>query len=471
MDQATTVATASLPAGRHRDSATALRALAGTGGPAATTMVALALTGAEGAGTTIALVAAAGLASALLCRPLRRHAAQLPLMRHLHAIVGAALSAAALGLTGVLDGTLPLVVALTVMCAAAVPGSVLARRPLVRARKQGRGVRRVAVVGTNRIALAIGQELADAPEHGYVLAGRIAPRSDDAAGALGTLMDAERLVVEHDIDLIVLAPEAATHDIVEAITQSCLDLPVRMVDLSCFCERLFGHVPVTELHGAWFRFFMHPSFKRDHGPVKRALDVAVAAIAAVFAAPLIALFALLIRRDGGPAFFVQERIGEGGRAFRMYKMRTMRNDHGAPATWTTARDPRVTPIGRFLRKTHLDELPQVLNVLKGDMSLVGPRPEQPSYVAQLEQEVPHYSRRHLIRPGVTGWAQVRCGYAGTADGARWKMCHDLYYVKHRSVALDLLIIGETVRALIADRQYPDDDAAMSAFVRPGLRIA
>jgi lipopolysaccharide/colanic/teichoic acid biosynthesis glycosyltransferase len=116
----------------------------------------------------------------------------------------------------------------------------------------------------------------------------------------------------------------------------------------------------------------------------------------------------------------------------------------------------VTTIGRFMRRTHLDELPQLLNVLKGEMSIVGPRPEQPSFVAALEESVPFYSRRHVVRPGITGWAQVGCGYAGSHEGTLWKLSHDLYYLKHRSLTFDLLILGETLRMVFSRSQFPTE---------------
>ena len=274
-----------------------------------------------------------------------------------------------------------------------------------------------------------------------------------------------RIVAERRIDLLIIAPGTLTPGVLDEVTHACLDLPVRMVDLTGFCERIFGHVPVTDVGSSWFRFLMHPTFRREDPPLKRVIDVVVAGIVFVMTAPLIALLALLVRRDGGPAFFMQTRIGEGGQPFTIFKLRTMAVDATGGSVWTMPDDPRVTRLGRLLRRTHLDELPQVLNVLRGDMSLVGPRPEQPAYVARLEREIPHYSRRHLIKPGVTGWAQVRCGYAGTTEGSAWKMCHDLYYVKHRSVMLDLLILGETARTLFADRQFPEGEVAVSALLR------
>jgi lipopolysaccharide/colanic/teichoic acid biosynthesis glycosyltransferase len=168
--------------------------------------------------------------------------------------------------------------------------------------------------------------------------------------------------------------------------------------------------------------------------------------------PLLPVLVLLIRRDGGPALFAQVRIGEGGHRFRLHKLRTMRVGSDASAQWACPDDPRITRIGAWLRRTHLDELPQLVNVLRGEMSLVGPRPEQPEFVDRLEQILPFYQRRHLMRPGITGWAQVRCGYAGSDVGSAWKLCHDLYYAKHRSAGVDLLILGETLATLAFKRE-------------------
>jgi lipopolysaccharide/colanic/teichoic acid biosynthesis glycosyltransferase len=199
---------------------------------------------------------------------------------------------------------------------------------------------------------------------------------------------------------------------------------------------------------------MHPRFRSADTHAKRALDIAVVVVAGVAFLPLLGLCALLIKlQDGGTVLFRQPRIGSHGVEFTMLKLRTMHM--GAPVVkWTSTDDERVTPVGRLMRRTHVDEIPQMLNILRGEMSVVGPRPEQPHFVEWLERSVPHYTRRHMIKPGLTGWAQVRCGYAGSDAGSAWKLCHDLYYLKHRSLGLDLAILAETTRMLVADRQVP-----------------
>jgi len=455
---------------RHRVDVQAARLLEGCGAPALATTAALSITGGD-ALLTAGVTAGSFVAARLLVRPVDQHARQLPLMRHAAPMLGALIAVVALHVASVpLGPGLWHAGAGLLLFAAAMAGLVLFDEPL-RAASPAR--RRIAVVGPDRTAVALRDELASAGVEGYELAGRVTVGPADPQNhvrALGSLDAMRDIVVEHRIDLLVLAPDVPRLPVFDEIAASCLELPVRLVDLDSFCERAFGHVPVTAINGAWFQYLMHPRFRRGGPPTKRAIDVAIALVAGLVFLPLMLVAALLIRRDGGPALFVQTRIGEGGRPFRIYKLRTMTVSDG-PSVWTTGDDARVTRIGRLLRRTHLDEVPQLLNILLGDMSVVGPRPEQPTYVSALEQGIPYYSRRHLIKPGLTGWAQVRCGYAGSIEGSAWKMCHDLYYVKHRSLWLDLLILGETVRTLFADRQFPEGEVAVSAFSRPALAPA
>jgi lipopolysaccharide/colanic/teichoic acid biosynthesis glycosyltransferase len=155
-------------------------------------------------------------------------------------------------------------------------------------------------------------------------------------------------------------------------------------------------------------------------------------------------------RRSGPVIFCQTRLGEGGRVFTLYKFRTMRVDAElSGAVWAAEHDPRVTPVGRFMRKTRLDELPQLWNVLRGDMSFVGPRPERPEFLAELEAEVPFWRRRHLVKPGLTGWAQVRRGYTADAAGTGDKLSYDLWYLRHRSLVVDLAICVKTLSTVLS----------------------
>jgi exopolysaccharide biosynthesis polyprenyl glycosylphosphotransferase len=393
----------------------------------------------------------------------------LPLMGALARALGALLGGAVLlflASTGVLVGLGTAdawIIALVSLVAS------LALAPAARTAVERRQVAPIAVIGSARSAESLDREIRLSGIHDYRVVGRVTYPGDAYVGdgdvpVLGDLSDLGSIVERHGVSLLLMAGETPRMTVFEEVARSCLHLPVHLRELSGFYEEAFGHVAVAEINAAWFQWIVHPNYRARSLPGERLFDVVIAGVAGLVALPLVAVFALLIRRDGGPVLFRQVRIGEGGRRFMIYKLRTMRD--GAAGEWATAVDSRVTPIGRFLRRTHLDELPQVLNVLRGEMSIVGPRPEQPEFVDRLETVIPFYQRRHLMRPGLTGWAQVRCGYAGSDVGSAWKVCHDLYYLKHRSVSLNLVILGETLRTVVADRQYSAQPATVDFILAP-----
>ncbi|OLE36456.1 MAG: hypothetical protein AUG48_07370 [Actinobacteria bacterium 13_1_20CM_3_68_9] len=302
---------------------------------------------------------------------------------------------------------------------------------------------RVAVVGSPGFAYeVIGWFGAEGPAPAAPSAGRL--------DHLGGLDEVRSAVVGRQIELLVCGRVEDAHaetarDPYALIADSCLDLPVRMIEANQLYEELLGHVPLGTTDSAWFRYIMHPRFRPTSPLWKRCFDLANAAWMALLALPAVAIAALAIKLvDGGPVLYRQRRVGERGKEFEIVKLRTMVPDAevGGPQ-WSKAGDARVTRLGRFLRRTHLDELPQLWCVLRGDMTLVGPRPERPEICAELESRFPHYIRRHLVKPGITGWAQLRCGYAGSELGTAWKLCHDLFYIKRRSILADWLIIIET----------------------------
>ena len=221
-------------------------------------------------------------------------------------------------------------------------------------------------------------------------------------------------------------------------------------------EDVLRRVPVRHLESGWlFSSFVEAVRSKDASQIaKRTLDLFGAGVGLVTLAALTPIIMLAIWLDSGrPVFFRQRRVGRGGAPFNLIKFRTMVQDAeaGGPPRWAEHRDPRVTRVGRFLRWTRLDELPNVVNVLRGEMSLVGPRPERPEFVAQLEREIPFYRTRLLVRPGLTGWAQVNCPYGDSVDGAVEKLEFDLYYVKHRSLFFDIWILVRTVGTVVALR--------------------
>jgi sugar transferase (PEP-CTERM system associated) len=188
--------------------------------------------------------------------------------------------------------------------------------------------------------------------------------------------------------------------------------------------------------------------------VKRVFDLLMSGILLICASPVLAVLAVLIKLDSrGPVFYWQERVGRGGKIFRIHKLRTMRNDaeKASGPVWASKRDPRVTRIGAFLRKTRLDEIPQVFAVFSGDMSFVGPRPERPFFVQQLKTQIPFYGLREAVKPGITGWAQIRYPYGSSVDDARAKLEYDLYYVQHQSLFLDLAICFHTAKIVLFGR--------------------
>jgi lipopolysaccharide/colanic/teichoic acid biosynthesis glycosyltransferase len=199
------------------------------------------------------------------------------------------------------------------------------------------------------------------------------------------------------------------------------------------------------IDAAWYRYIMHPRFRASGPHSKRIFDLVVGTLIGLCFLPIVAIAALAIKiADGGPVFYRQRRLGELGEEFEIVKLRTMQTDAETDGPqWAEAEDLRVTRIGRILRRTHIDEVPQLWNVLCGDMTLVGPRPERPEMVGALERRFSHYTRRHLVKPGIAGWAALRCGYAGSDIGTAWKLCHDLFYIKRRSILADALILAET----------------------------
>jgi exopolysaccharide biosynthesis polyprenyl glycosylphosphotransferase len=230
---------------------------------------------------------------------------------------------------------------------------------------------------------------------------------------------------------------------------------VRVVEAANLFEGLSGRIPLRDLRPSWLVFsggFHKPPVLASF---KRWGEAVVAAVLIALTAPLALLTALLVRLSSpGAVLYRQTRVGLDGKTFELLKWRTMRADaeKASGPVWATGEnDPRVTRLGRFMRKVRLDELPQLWNVLRGQMSFVGPRPERPHFVARLREVIPYYDERHSVRPGITGWAQVKFPYGSTLEDAEEKLEYDLYYVKHMSLLLDLAIVLETVKVMALGR--------------------
>jgi exopolysaccharide biosynthesis polyprenyl glycosylphosphotransferase len=342
---------------------------------------------------------------------------------------------------------------------------------------------RLAVIGSEEIALGLDEELRTAGLKAYQVigwlsdAGTSVQRPEGSPRRLGSLDDGVRGIVSRNkIDLLVHSagppidgeetPRHSRLEIFERVAEACLDLPVRLIEASLLYEDLLGHVPLGQSTSAWFQYLLHPRYRAGSPFSKRAFDLFAGSLMLIVLAPVLAAFAVAIKlTDRGPIFFRQNRVGEGGVEIAMVKLRSMTvAAEAAGAEWSTADDQRTTGVGRIMRRMHIDELPQLWNVLRGEMTLVGPRPERPELIAELERQLPNYDRRHLVKPGIAGWAQARCGYGGSEEGTSWKLCHDLFYLKHRSVYFDLLILIENVRVSLRSGVQFDVRAPQEQFI-------
>lgn len=312
------------------------------------------------------------------------------------------------------------------------------------------GPTRVLVVGAGPNAAQLAEDVGTDPEGRFEVVGVASETAESLPGVPVTcaIEDIAETLVRESPDLVVLALERGRPQVFRQLLDAA-DAGFRVVGLPEFYEHAFGRVPVRHLSAAWFMSVLHlyqPAYTRF---AKRFFDVVVVVLALILTAPLLAAIALMISISRGPIIFRQRRLGEQGREFTIFKFRTMHEGAEPPgeAIWAVNRDSRVTGFGRLLRQTRLDELPQLWNVLKGDMSIVGPRPERPEFLLRLSEEVPFWSRRHLLKPGITGWAQVHSGYAADPVQTEEKLSYDLWYLRHRSFLTDLVICAKTIRTL------------------------
>jgi sugar transferase (PEP-CTERM system associated) len=316
---------------------------------------------------------------------------------------------------------------------------------------------RVLIVGTGPTARILAQHIGTQRDFAYRLIGFI----DDGEGTenvrrhdvLGTVADLDRIISGRRIDRVVVGLTDRRGRLPIGSLLNAKLAGVRVEDATTTYERLTGKILIDDLKPSWLIFSDGFHTSRFTRITKRMLDLALALIGLVVAAPLMLLTAIAIRLDSrGPIVYRQERVGEHGRIFTLCKFRSMRADaeRGTPV-WARDNDDRVTRVGRVIRLTRLDELPQLWNVLRGDMSLVGPRPERPYFVQQLAAAIPFYMARHAVKPGVTGWAQVKYRYGSSIEDAMEKLRYDLYYIKHLSIIFDLTIVIDTVKVILSGK--------------------
>lgn len=319
---------------------------------------------------------------------------------------------------------------------------------------------RVAVLGAGTGAAMVGSLLRAENSFGCELVGFICegeefePVAVPPEDILGGKKDLMNIVSRQRVDKIVVALSDRRGAFPMRAILDCKMRGVEIFDLPSFYERMTGKILIRDLRPSWLIFC--DGFKRTELTqlAKRAMDLVFALLLLLMSFPVMLVIALLIRLESnGPVLFRQERVGEHGRVFTLVKFRSMGVDaeKDSGPVWAGTDDDRVTRIGRFIRKTRIDELPQLFNILKGEMSFIGPRPERPHFVAQLQEKIPYYSQRHTVKPGLTGWAQVRYQYGSTVEDALEKLQYDLYYIKNMSIFLDALVIFDTVKVVLFGR--------------------
>ncbi|HZI18319.1 MAG TPA: TIGR03013 family XrtA/PEP-CTERM system glycosyltransferase [Pyrinomonadaceae bacterium] len=320
---------------------------------------------------------------------------------------------------------------------------------------------RVLIVGSGESAVEVAREVVGRRDAGYRVVGFVDNRPELVGQSLfnpkvlGTHAEMAEIVRREGVTRIVVAlGERRGQFPVSQLLDLSLSGGVAIEECASFYERLTGRVSLDMLRPSWLIFSGRARQARLGAAMRALLHRGVALVGFVVSLPLAVLTALLVKLDSpGPVFYSQERVGKNGRAFKLYKFRSMRTDaeKDGPVWASRDGDARVTRVGRVIRKIRLDEIPQFWCILKGDMNFVGPRPERPHFVRQLAEEIPYYEQRHLIPPGLTGWAQIKYPYGASVEDARQKLQYDLYYIKNQSLVLDAVIMFETIKTILFGR--------------------
>lgn len=338
--------------------------------------------------------------------------------------------------------------------------AVLLRRVyLMRAGVQSAARSRVLIFGAGPAAQIVGQTLASADPNVEIVGYLAGPNERELAVPPAEVLTAKRSLMD-------TASGLAVDEIIVALTErragsmplrqllDCKLMGMKVYDLSTHFEKCLGQIRVDFVNAGWLIFGDGFNQGAWRTAVKRVFDIVISVLLLLVTAPLMLATALLIKLDSpGPVFYRQERVGQNGAGFMVMKFRSMRTDaekDGKPR-WASANDDRVTRLGQVIRRLRIDELPQLINVLRGQMSLVGPRPERAFFVEQLLQQIPYFAVRHSVKPGVTGWAQVRYQYGATVEDSQEKLQYDLYYVKNHSLFLDLVVLFETVGVVLTGK--------------------
>ncbi len=310
------------------------------------------------------------------------------------------------------------------------------------------GTERVLFLGTSAAVREIGAHFAEHPETGFTVLGYV---DNNGGDTLGPISDLRQIVDELKPDRIVvgMTEKRERLPVNELLDLRLSGIPIE--DAMTTYEATFSRISTRELRPSQLIFSTELGPNPGKVMMQSIYSLAIALAAAAITLPLMLLVAILVRLTSpGPALFRQQRVGKNDAVFTLYKFRSMYRDAEAAsgAVWAKQDDPRITPLGRWLRRFRLDELPQLFNVIKGDMSMVGPRPERPEFVSELLQRIPYYRQRHCVKPGITGWAQINQNYGDTIEDTITKLEYDLYYIKHLAPALDAFIMFHTAKVML-----------------------
>jgi exopolysaccharide biosynthesis polyprenyl glycosylphosphotransferase len=325
---------------------------------------------------------------------------------------------------------------------------------------KGIGVSRVLIVGAHKPGEDLLRELRRFPTLGYEVIGFI---DDDGRkkGTLcggvpvfGTYSEIPAVIKKERISGLIISHVSESANEILKIYNYCADAPLTIYMAPSLMDVISGHLKTNQIFGVPLMVLLQDHMPQWEAQIKRLIDIAVSMLVLILGAPVWLVLAAVIRATSpGPAIYNQERVGRNGKIFVMHKFRSMRQDAetNSGPQWALKKDPRITPVGRFIRKTRLDEIPQFINVLAGHMSLVGPRPERQFFVDQLKDEIPWYIRRLKMKPGITGWAQIKHKYDSSIEDVKQKVMYDLYYFENMSLALDLKIIVRTFWVVVTGR--------------------
>ncbi|MGI8836156.1 MAG: TIGR03013 family XrtA/PEP-CTERM system glycosyltransferase [Pyrinomonadaceae bacterium] len=319
---------------------------------------------------------------------------------------------------------------------------------------------RILIVGSGNLAIEVARQVLNRPDAGYRIVGFIGTDSELLGKSLinprviGLTEDLDNIVKTEGIDRIVVAMGERRGQLpTDRLLKLSLAGDVSIEEGATFYERVTGRVSLNMMRPSWLIFTGRGRQARFAAVTHNAVHRLVALIGAILSLPIVLVTAVLIKIESrGSVFYKQERVGKNGRPFVLMKFRSMKVDAEASGpVWASKDDERTTKVGRIIRKVRIDEIPQFWNILRGEMSFVGPRPERPHFVNQLAQEIPYYEQRHLIAPGLTGWAQIKYPYGASIEDARQKLQYDLFYIKNHSLLLDAIIVFETIKIILFGR--------------------